>query len=133
MNPNVTPLSADQKRQILSAISGEVDLPKVSRKYVMGLAITACAVLLLPLLYMSLIALIIGGLFAFVRNAHGIFAGWGPVAPLLATGISTLLGSMLVLGLLKPMLATAGAVKRPRILRRDAEPLLVAYVDRLCD
>ncbi len=133
MNPNVTPISADQKRQILSAISGEVDLPKVSRKYVTGLVITACAVLLLPILYMSLIALVIGSLIAFVRNANGIFAGWGPVAPLLATGISTLLGSMLVLGLLKPMLATAGAVKRPRILRRDAEPLLVAYVDRLCD
>ena len=133
MNPNVTPLSADQKRQILSAISGEVELPKVSRKYVMGLLVTACAVLLLPLLYMSLIALIIGSVIALVRNADWIFARWGPMAPSLAIGISTFLGSMLVLGLLKPLLAKAGAVKRPRILRRDAEPLLVAYVERLCD
>ena len=133
MHPNVTPLSADQKQQILSAISGEVELPKVSRKYVIGLMITACAVFLLPLLYMSLIALVTGSVIAVARNADWMFGGWGPKAPLLAIGISTLLGSMLVLGLLKPILAKAGAVKRPRILRRDAEPLLVAYVERLCD
>jgi Zn-dependent protease with chaperone function len=133
MNPQVTPLSAEQKRQILSAISGEVELPKVSRQYVLGLLFTACAVLLLPLLYLSLIVLISGGVIALIRNADWIFVEWGPMASRLAIGISTLLGTMLVSGLLKPWLAKAGAVKRPRILRRDAEPLLVAYVERLCD
>ena len=68
MHPNVTPLSADQKQQILSAISGEVELPKVSRKYVIGLMITACAVFLLPLLYMSLIALVTGSV---IRLTNG--------------------------------------------------------------
>ncbi len=133
MNPNVIPLSADQKRQILSAISGEIELPKVSRQYVMGLMVTACTVLLLPLLYLTLIALVSGSVIALVRHAEWMFAGWGPMAPWLAIGISTFLGSMLVLGMLKPLLAKAGAVKRPRILRRDAEPFLVAYIERLCD
>ena len=123
----------DQSSLILNSVSGDVRLPKVTRMYVLGLVVTAGAVMLLPLVYFSLVALILGSLFAFVRHADLIFLSVSPLARAWAAGLFTFFGAALLFGLLKPFLARASAVKRPRILRRDAEPLFLAYVDRLCD
>lgn len=124
---------AVQKQQILKAISSDVDLPPVSRSYVMGLLLTAAGVLLLPLLYLAVIALACGCIVAFVRQSESLMLTWPPVLKGLTIVGAVTCGILFVLGLLKPFLARSSAVKRPRALRRDAEPLLYEYVNRLCD
>ena len=133
MNAKATPSSNDPQTQILSAVTGDVDLPHVSRKYVLGLILTACAVLLLPLLYLSVIALALGSLFTLIRSADRVFGSQPPIVHWTCVGLLAVFVAALVLAMLKPLLAKAAAARRPRILRRDAEPLLAAYIDRLCD
>ncbi len=126
-------LQSDETSAILNAVSGEVVLPKVSRKYVLGLVATALAVLMLPMLYMASIALVPGILFAAYRHADQFAVGWNPVVRYSVLAAISLFGVAFLLGLLKPFLASVGAVKRFRILRPGAEPVLYAYVNRLCD
>ena len=133
MNEAVNSSQVNQKKQILKTISGKVDLPRVSRRYVFGLFLTACAVMLPPLLYCALMALALGFVFAFIQHADSIMNAWNPATKMLTRGLVISCGSAFVLGLLKPFLARSSAIKRPRTLRRDAEPFLYEYVDRLCD
>ncbi len=55
MSHSVKVSATDQQQQILESISGAVELPPVSRSYVVRLVITACAVLLLPVLYLAVL------------------------------------------------------------------------------
>lgn len=107
-----------REKQLLKLISGHVDLPKVTGRYVLGLLITAGAILLLPLLYLAVIVLLIATDYALLQRGQVLAAA--------------LIG-MILLGLLKPFLAKTSATKRPYPLRRDAEPLLFEYVERLCE
>ncbi len=125
--------SLNQKKLILKAISGDVKLPAVSRTYVLGLVFTAGAILLLPLLYLSVVVLLLTGLFSFIRQLDLIFAGWQTTTKMLALSTVVFVSGACVLGLIKPFWARSSTVKRPRTLRRDAEPFLYEYVDQLCD
>lgn len=124
---------AVQQQQILAAISSKIDLPPISRGYAIGLFLTAAGVLLLPLLYLSVVALTCGVLFSFVRYSDSLLVQWPPVLKWVTIGMVTVCAVSFVLALLKPFLARSSAVKRPRALRRDAEPFLYEYVNRLCD
>lgn len=104
----------------------------MTRKYVFGLFLTACAVLLLPLLYITTIVLAVAGAVTLLRNSDTVFV-LPPILHSIAIFLTVFSLFALALGLLKPLLAGAGAVHRSRSLKRDAEPLLVAYIDRLCD
>ena len=133
MTLRASPLSADQKSRILAAVEGNVALPRVTRAYVIGLAVTAIAVLLLPMLYMAMMALVAGLLFMIVRHADVILPSWPPLVRGMVIASSFLFGTGLLIAFIKPFLAGTAAIKRPRILRKDAEPFLVEFINRLCD
>jgi hypothetical protein len=133
MISTTTTPAAVNSRLLIGAVSHEIARPTVTRKYVLGLAVTAIAVLLLPVLYLSLIGLVLTGLFVWVRHAEFIL----PAAPfgvrLLVVILPVGFGLASIAGLFKPLLAKTRAMSRPRQLGRDAEPLLVAYINRLCE
>ena len=133
MKADTTQTVKDTKSLILNAISGRVQLPRVSQKYVFGLLVTSIAVLLLPLLYVSVMVLAIGCEIALIRHADVVFAGIPDFVRWTFVGLSVVFVSGLLMGMLKPLFAKASALQRPRILGRESEPLLAAYVDRLCD
>ncbi|WP_397571792.1 M48 family metallopeptidase [Schlesneria sp. T3-172] len=133
MTLRASPLSSKQKARILEAVEKKVPLPPVTHKYVMGLALTAAAVLLLPLLYFAMMILLAGLIFATVRYADHILPGWPALLRGTLVGLVVLLGTGLLLALLKPFLARTAAIKRPRALRKEAEPFLFEYINRLCD
>lgn len=131
-NPSVS-TQGDQKKAILNAISVN-NIPRhATRTYIVGLVFTACAVLLLPLLYLAVLALVLEGTFLFVIRFDSIFAGCHPVVKYPAIMMILCVGLSCVLGLVKPFFVSTTVVKRPDTLRRDAEPLLYEYVNRLCD
>ena len=69
--------TAVNSRLLIGAVSHEIARPTVTRKYVLGLAVTARAVLLLSVLYFFLIGLVVTGLFVRVRHAEFLL----PAAP----------------------------------------------------
>ena len=123
----------NRRQQILSVIAGDVELPRVSRMYVLCLFVTATAVLLLPLLYFVLTVLFIGGLYSFFHNQNIILAGWSPLCKWTFSGLVGFIGASCVLGLIKPLFARSLVTKHPHPLPRSDEPLLYDYVNRLCD
>jgi Zn-dependent protease with chaperone function len=125
--------SPDQNAQILNAVSGSVELPQVTRRYVAGLLITAFAVLLIPLVYLGVITFAVGCLFILVRNADALFGNYPPFVHWLLIGLSAAFVVSLVLGMLKPFVARSSAIRRSRILTPQAQPLLTAYINGLCD
>lgn len=125
--------TAINSRLLIGAVSHEIARPTVTRKYVLGLAVTASAVLLLPVLYFSLIGLVVTGLIVWVRHAEFILPATPFGVRLLVVVLPVGFGLAFIAGLLKPLLAQTRAVSRPRQLGRDAEPLLVAYINRLCE
>ena len=132
MNEPANQSSTNQKKQLLKAISGEVSLPAVSRMYVVGLTFTAGAILLLPLLYFAVMGLLLVSLYALIQHANMILDGFHPVGKWLAISFIVSMGLVCFLGLVKPFFARSSTVKRPRTLRRDAEPFLYEYIDQLC-
>jgi len=105
----------------------------VSPAYRLGLAAVALFMLLLPLVYVGLVALVGWGLVwhatenASILDASGSAKGRGLVyfGPLVV-------GAILILFMIKPLFA-----RRPRpaervSLDRGSEPLLFAFVERLC-
>lgn len=127
------PDSMNQRKQIPKAISSAVDVPPVSRGYVLGLLATAGAITLLTMLYFAVIALVIGFVAYFIQNSETILIGFPPFAKLTMLVVVTGCGTAFVFGLLKPFLARTVSIARPRTLIRETEPLLFEFVDRLCD
>ena len=123
----------DRPAEILNAISGKVDLPIVSWKYVTGLMITAAAITLVPLLYLAVMVLLVIAEYAFFLNLTSLLGGYSLAIRLMAIFAVVILGASVLLGLIKPFFATAAADRRPRTLRREAEPFLYEFVDQLCD
>jgi Zn-dependent protease with chaperone function len=132
MNEPANPTPSNQKKLILKAISGEIALPPVSRMYVIGVVFTASAILLLPLLYLAVMGLVLGGLLALIQRADALLVDWQPFLKWSAIGTIIVLGAACILGLIKPFFARSATVNRPRALHRDTEPFLYEYIDRLC-
>ncbi len=102
----------------------------------MALLLVCFAMLLLPLVYLGLLGAIAYGLYWhgannlwLIKDARGVRGSFGAalvyVAPLA-------IGGTLLLFLCKPMLARPDRKAKPRSLTRQGEPLLFAFVDKLC-
>jgi hypothetical protein len=108
--------------------------PKLS--YRIGILLIALTMVVLPLIYLAFIALTGFGVYyhaahhtALLSLGHGrarLLSGLVYVAPLIA-------GPIAVFFMFKPLLARPSRFERSRSLRRESEPMLFAFVDRLCE
>ena len=122
-------------RQAIYGWTARVPKTRVSILYQFGLLLVAGTMLLLPVLYVGLIALAGFGLwywctqFTFLLGGHGrvaIFRVGAYLAPLMA-------GVILVFFMVKPLFARRPKAAQPLALHPGAEPLLFAFVQRICE
>jgi hypothetical protein len=119
-------------RQILAAFQVDVSPSRRTGTYRLSMLLVAAAMLLLPLLYLALIASIVFLVgwhavhTAAMLSGSGFLFGWVFLyfGPLIA-------GTILVLFLLKPLFAPPSKAEYARALRFGREPLLFSFVTRV--
>lgn len=119
--------------EILGAFEGQIKPVKTSILYQAGLLFVAAAMIIVPIVYLSIIAAVAYGGYLHavndvgvlreVRNARGALLVY--LGPLFACGV-------LLLFLIKPIFARPVHVTNAVVLQEEDEPLLFAFVRKLC-
>lgn len=121
---------------IVNAFQGAIEPVTVGFGYKLSIVLVLVFMLLLPVVYVALIGLVCVflGLHA-VHDTGLLHAGRGRGAALaLVLYLAPLVaGAVLVFFMFKPLFARPVKRGRPRSLNRDQEPLLFAFVDRVCE
>jgi Zn-dependent protease with chaperone function len=121
---------------VLDGFRGSIEPVSVTTTYRLGIVSVVTFMLLLPVLYVMLIGLVclLLGLHA-VRDTALLQVGHGRAAvmPAVVYVAPLLAGAILVFFMLKPLLARPIKQGKPRSLSREQEPLLFAFVDRICE
>ncbi len=101
----------------------------------MGILIAAAVMIILPAVYVALIAAAGWGVYYHAANHAGIIEMGTGRARLVALGLYVgpmVAGGIMVLFMLKPLFARPVNTRRTRSLTRQAEPVLFGFVDRIC-
>ena len=124
--------------QLATAFDGKLESIPVSLWYRISVVLVAAVMVLLPIAYLGIIAgavgllallfNVAGDVFGSVRNPRGIFF----IGVLFLAGV--LANVLLILGLVLPIFWRSKKPKQKTLwIDRREQPLLFAYVDRLCD
>lgn len=126
----------DLREQIIGGFEGPIDRVRKTWLYRFGILFVACFVLILPVLYLALIAAAGWGVYwhatentAIMTMGRGrarIFAVLMYLGPLVA-------GAIGVLFMLKPLFARTVRSGGIASLNRSGQPLLFEFVDRICE
>jgi len=120
-------------REIVAAFSGPIKPVVVSPFYRLGLFFVAAAMVILPLIYVALVIAAAAGVVYYAIYGTAIFETKGSARGQLFLYVSPLIiGGILVLFMVKPLFARMPKAFHPRPLSRKKEPLLFAFVERLC-
>ncbi|MEN9678219.1 MAG: Protease HtpX [Verrucomicrobiota bacterium] len=127
---------ADQRSDSpLDAFGGTIAPTRTGPLYTAGLAVVAFAMVLLPLIYLALIGVTVWAVVLHLINDTWLFnqrSGRGGFIALLLYLGPALAGGILVFFMVKPFFATHAAPAKPITLDPKAEPLLFAFVQRIC-
>jgi len=120
---------------ITGAFAGAVPATRVSFLYQIGLLIVALAMVTLPVIYLALIGA--AGWVVYYWATHFTFLlsagrGRGWIVMLLVYLTPLFAGLVLVFFMVKPLFARRASQAQPLALNPGAEPLLFAFVTRLC-
>lgn len=121
--------------QILSAFSGQIPKTPPSTMYKLGILLTAAVMLLLPLVYIGLILLASAVVLWHMTSNVGLvtaISGRGAILGVIAYLAPAAIGMILVVFMIKPLFAPSGEREKSRTLSRESEPLLFAFVERIC-
>lgn len=132
-SPSPLPYGVARREQLLKSFYGTLTPVETEVTYKLALFCAAVTMLLLPLLYLSLIGLTsyavywhaVENLILFQKISSKRMAAFLYVAPLFV-------GVVLVFFLVKPLLAPRAQESRKRTLRPQDEPILHAFVEKLC-
>jgi Zn-dependent protease with chaperone function len=119
----------------LDAFQGAIPPSKIGLLYRAGLAIVAFAMVLLPAIYMGLIVLTAWGVYYHLTNNITIFeggSGRGSIVLLILYLGPAIAGIILVAFMIKPFFARQAKGPEPLILEPTQEPLLFAFVEKIC-
>ncbi len=122
--------------ELLASLDGTIPPVRLSPLYAVGMGLAAAVMLVLPLVYVGMIGLVGWGVWwhathdvSIFRHAHGggsaRFALLVYVAPIVA-------GVALILFMVKPLFARRRRGPEPTMVTREQQPLLFAFVERLC-
>ena len=113
------------------AISATIEPTRLSFTYRAGLTVVALAMILLPILYLLLIAGVAAGVWWHVRNNQWLLESpsqW----ELLAFIAPAFVGITLVFFMVKPVLARPARRVDPLPISPEEEPVLFAFIDAIC-
>ncbi|HEX3131000.1 MAG TPA: M48 family metalloprotease [Thermoanaerobaculia bacterium] len=118
------------RERILAGFRGDVPALRPSFGYRMALTAVAVAMVLLPLLYFGLIVLATWGVLLYSRYFFGsLIPNKGPW---LVGALPLFTGLLVLVCLVKPLFARPANPDKPLKLDPKEEPLLFAFVGRLC-
>lgn len=123
-------------QRVLGAFQGEIPAMPLPARYRIGIALTSAVMVVLPLVYVTLI-----GVVAFVMLWHathntGLMSsahGRGAFFMLLIYLAPLAAGGVLIAFMIKPLFSRRGDSRAKRSLTREREPLLFAFIDRICE
>jgi Zn-dependent protease with chaperone function len=135
MNGSTEPVAARANPSPLGAFSGPVPRTKTGLLYSAGLAVVAFAMVLLPVLYLALIVLTAWLIFLHLKHDTWIFDGAAGRAGLFRLIFylgPAVAGGILVFFMVKPFFAAKTKAPQPITLDPAKEPLLFAFVRKVC-
>jgi Zn-dependent protease with chaperone function len=119
---------------VADAFVGRIKRVRTSPLYLMALFVVAAGMVLLPLVYLGLVAGVGYGLyFHATENVSILESGRGYRVRLFGYAAPLVVGGVLFLFMVKPLFARQSRRERRLSLVRDNEPTLFAFVDRLCE
>jgi Zn-dependent protease with chaperone function len=117
----------------LEAFTGSISRTKIRPLYSVGLAIVAFAMVLLPLIYIALIAMTAWLVLWHLKTNTWLFLGSGGVVlRLIAYFGPAITGGILVFFMIKPFFAAKAKTPDPITLDKEKEPLLFAFIQKIC-
>ncbi len=137
-NPWRAAESPARQRQIIEGLSTPIKPVPTSLAYRVTLLLVSVVMVLLPVVYVALIAAAAFVVYWHATNHLGILMvggyGWrAGIVKLFLYASPIAVGGILVLFMIKPLFARPVYIERRRSLTRQGEPLLYEFVDRLCE
>lgn len=120
--------------QILAGFRGTIPPVRAPWLYQLNLLLVTLTMVLLPLVYLALIAGVAWGAFWYATHAWSVLlGGLGGIKIRVALYVTPLiLAGVLLVFLVKPLFSRASRDNKPMKLDRHREPVLFAFVERLC-
>jgi Zn-dependent protease with chaperone function len=124
-------------QQVLGAFDGAIKPVRVPITYRFGILLVSLVMILLPLIYVAVIGLACYGVYYHATHHTAIVGaaggGRGSFMALLVYVAPMVIGAIMIVFMIKPLFARPARDRRTRSMTRDGEPLLFAFVDRLCE
>lgn len=123
--------------ELMAAFQGEFQRVRMPLGYRLGIFLAAIVMVGLIVVYLALIALVAYGTYYHAVNDTSLAAmggtGRGRLFMVLVYLAPIFTGMVIVFFMFKPLLARPAQRERSRSLTRQSEPLLFAFVDRICE
>jgi Zn-dependent protease with chaperone function len=119
----------------LGAFQGEIPAMPLPARYRLGIALTSVVMVLLPLVYVTLIGVVASAMFWHAAHNTGLMSsahGRGAFVMMMVYLAPLVAGSVLIAFMIKPLFSRHGDSRAKRSLTREGEPLLFAFIDRVC-
>lgn len=116
--------------ELRAAFQGPIEPVRTSLSYKLGLVLVSALMLLLPAVYLAIIALTALGVYLHVVHSVGLLSARLPGVLLYIT--PPVAGGILLFFMVKPLFAPARDDRGTRSLTRDGEPVLFDFVDQIC-
>lgn len=124
-------------QHILGAFQNHIAPVRRPLSYRAGVALAALVMVLLPLIYIGLIGLVAYAVYLHAVHDVSILEsnvrGKGYLMVLVVYLAPMVIGGISILFMIKPLFARPAAESRTRSLARSSEPLLFAFVYRICE
>ena len=118
-----------------TAFVGSIKKVPLSIGYKFSLVLVAFFMVLLPLVYIALIALVAYGAIQYAQNGTALFensSGRQARGALLLYVGPLVIAAITVIFMIKPFFARMPKAAQPRSLKREEQPLLFDFVERIC-
>ncbi|MBN2296014.1 MAG: M48 family metalloprotease [Pirellulales bacterium] len=123
------------QRDVLGAFEGKIEPVKVPLGYRLGILLVAVVMVILPLIYLAIIAAVAYGVYYHTVNHTGMLAagsGRWKLMVFVAYLAPMIVGGILVVFMFKPLFSRPPKRGKPFSLTRREEPLVFAFVERIC-
>ncbi|MFK7779201.1 MAG: M48 family metallopeptidase [Gimesia sp.] len=131
-------------KQIMQAFEGNIEPVSPTMLYRLCALLVSIVMILLPLIYLGIIGLVIWGVYFHAVHSVSLFEvtnssssgrnrGRGMIVMALVYLAPIVVGVILIIFMLKPLFSRPTQSSAWRSLRREKEPLLFLFVDRVCE
>lgn len=120
--------------KILKAFGPAVKKTEATLAYRLGIAVVAMVMITLPLLYFTFVGSICYATYWYYSvGQYALFPGLAGPLPYLVGSAIGLISAVVIFFMLKPLFAPPASVARTRSITPQSDPMLFAFVSRVCD